>query len=440
MARIKLDDYVVARLSPRTSETTGKLVNYVAWDEEIHGFGLQVAKSGAKSWVLKYIWGRRQEWFAFASYPGLTARAARQKALAMKDGLKDGVDPKAKRDEIKKARTVAEVAAAALEEHWRPNNRDRSVSEIEDLLDQWILPRLGKRLVKDITTLDVTLLHQEIAAQKRPRGGVMKPMTTRANRVLACMSKMFALTELWGDRPQNSNPCKGVVRKPETKRKRYLKPKEVELFARALTAVEPRFTLGVAALRLLLFTGARKSEILGLRWSWVDLDEKVLRLPAEAHKTGNATGDAKVIVLNDLSISVLQPLYDSLRTPTDGGLRLLKLPTFVFPGATVKVPATSVRAAWEAALKAANDIEKQEAEEENRYPKEVLQDLRVHDLRHAFASFAIGTGANLSAVGALLGHTQAATTQRYAHLLDDPLRAAAQGAGEAMAKAMRGAK
>ena len=290
MAVAKLDKNLVESLGIRVSEKTGRPVNYTVWDTEDPGFGIQVTRYGVMSWVLKYVWGRRQEWYVFgavapksaAKSTGMTVSAARTAARAMKDGLKarPPINPKAARDSLRKARTVKELAEKALKEHWTPNNREKSVDEIKAMLNAYVIPKLGKELVRDITDAHITRLHQEIAGTKKLIRGVMKPMTTRANRVLACLSKMFSLAEKWGDRPKNTNPCQGQERKPEIQRKRYLKASEMPILANALAAVEPRYPMGVVALRLLLATGARKSEILNLEWSWVDLDAREIHLPA----------------------------------------------------------------------------------------------------------------------------------------------------------------
>lgn len=412
----KLTERTVKLMGPKVGED-GRPVNVTYWDEDESGFGLQVTKSGAKSWVLKFIWGRRQDWFVFARYPGLTVEAARTKAKALKQQIREGVNPRKVRDERRDAMTMDKLADRALEEWWRPRGNPRSVGEQESILDQWVRPTLGKSLVRDVTDADIAKLHH-----------AMRSTPIRANRALACLSKLFKLAERWGDRPKGTNPCIGLERYPEEKRKRYLSASEVLWFAHGLASQEERFPLAVAALRLLLFTGARKSEILGLRWSWVDLEANQIHLPALEHKTGKKSGD-KFIPLSEPAKDLLIALA-----------AMPRLGPFVFPGLNPRKPMTSLERAWKAVIEEARRAAKEDAQNNNwKIPEGFLDDLRIHDLRHTFASMVIGTGRSLPIVGALLGHTVPATTQRYAHLENDPLRQATEDAGEVLRKRMGGA-
>jgi integrase len=366
---------------------------------------------------LKFQWGRRSDWMVFGSYPGLNVAAARTRARELKVLVSQGVNPKTAREDLRKAPTVAELAAKALAEHWNVRNRVASAHEVESLLDQWILPALGRKLVQEVTEADILQLRH-----------AMRKVPTRANRAMAALSKLFNLAERWGHRPKNTNPVQGLERNPEKKRKRYLSPQEMALFARALVAQEETYPLPVEILRLLLFTGARKSEILGLRWEWVDLENGIVKLPPDAHKTGVKSGE-KVLLLNAPALEIIKTL---------AGVRL---GPFVFPGLKTGTHLVSLTGCWNAVLDSARAFEREDAKKAGRKPDlRLMADLRIHDLRHAFASYAIGTGSNLPVVGALLGHTQPSTTSRYAHLMDDPMRKATEAAGAAISKAMGGSR
>jgi integrase len=232
----------------------------------------------------------------------------------------------------------------------------------------------------------------------------MRSTPGAANRVLALLSKMFNLAERWGLRPDHTNPCRHVERYVERKMERFLSPEELARLGAALAAAERGETempSAIAAVRLLAFTGARAGEVLGLRWEHVDLQSGCLRLPMS--KTGR-----KVIHLNEPAIGVLAELAER---KTDN--------PWVIEGAKPGSPLVNIRKPWHRLREAAG-----------------LPDVRLHDLRHSFASVAVAGGLSLPVIGALLGHSQPATTARYAHLAADPLRAAAEAVGTRLGAAM----
>ena len=233
----------------------------------------------------------------------------------------------------------------------------------------------------------------------------MRPTPGAANRVLALLSKMFNLAEQWGLRPDGSNPCRHVERYRERRMERFLSAEELARLGTVLAEAERTATLPasvIAALRLLIFTGARLGEVLGLRWEHVDFERACLRLPES--KTG-----AKTIYLSPPALEVLQTLRHGSDSP------------WVLPGRVPGKPLIELRKAWYRIRAKAG-----------------LDDVRLHDLRHSFASVGAAAGQSLPVIGALLGHTQAATTQRYAHLAADPLREASNLIGARIAGAMRG--
>jgi integrase len=215
-----------------------------------------------------------------------------------------------------------------------------------------------------------------------------------------------------------------VRRFPDRRKERYLSVAELERLGAALrrgetvgfprsarddkrapkAEVNDRISMyAAAAIRLLLFTGARRGEILQLRWDQVDLDRRILALPTS--KTGH-----KVILLNGPAAAVLLELPRTFGNP------------FVIAGTKTSAPLADLKRVWSAICREAN-----------------LPSLRIHDLRHSFASVGAGANLGLPIIGKLLGHTQASTTQRYAHLADDPLRRAAEIIGGAIAAGLRGA-
>jgi integrase len=226
-----------------------------------------------------------------------------------------------------------------------------------------------------------------------------------ANRALALFSKMANLAERWGWRPDGSNPCRHVDKYPEHRSERFLSDMEIARLAEALAESEQSSTESssvIAAIRLLLFTGARLSEILTLRWEHVDFESQCLRLPDS--KTG-----AKTIYLPAPALNILADLHRSDSNP------------YVIAGAKPGAHLVNLRKPWDRIRRRAG-----------------LQGVRLHDLRHSFASMAVAGGLSLPIIGALLGHTQPSTTARYAHLAADPLKQATDLIGQRIAAAMAG--
>jgi integrase len=246
--------------------------------------------------------------------------------------------------------------------------------------------------VKAVTRVDIAQLHN-----------AMRQTPGAANRTLALLSKMLNLAEKWGLRLDGTNPCRHVEKYPERKLERFLTADELARLGETLLQAEQTRTelpSALAALRLLLFTGCRLSEILTLRWDYVDLDAKCLRLPDS--KTG-----AKTVYLSEPALEVLNSIERTSGNP------------FVIAGARPSSHLINLRKPW-GRIRAKAD----------------LPDVRIHDLRHSFASVAVAGGLSLPTIGALLGHSQPATTHRYAHLAGDPLREATNLIGRRLATAL----
>jgi integrase len=226
----------------------------------------------------------------------------------------------------------------------------------------------------------------------------------QANRSLAVLSKMMTLAEAWGLRTDGSNPCRHVKKYQEHKRERFLTQQELRRLGAALTDVQTHRTESpfvIAAIGLLVLTGARLTEVLTLRWDYVDFENQVLRLPDS--KTG-----AKLIYLNDAAVKLLRTLPSMAGNP------------FVIAGGKPGARLINLQKPWRRIRAAAN-----------------LDDVRIHDLRHSFASVGAGAGMSLILIGKLLGHKQAATTARYAHLAADPILAASNVIGNHISGAMK---
>jgi integrase len=300
-----------------------------------------------------------------------------------------GGDPVAEHRERKQAPTVAELATRFLAEHVETKRKPRTVRDYRRLLENVIVPALGHRQVADVIRSEVARLHHSRRATP-----------IEANRALAVLSVLCTFAERIGERPDGSNPCRHVEKFPERRRERMLAPGELARLGRALAAYQgPPYH--VAAIKLLVFTGARLGEILGLQWQWIDIERGEARLPDS--KTG-----AKTIHLPPPALEVLASLPRIEGQPYVLGS---------------KRGTTFIEKPWRAIRKEAG-----------------LEDVRLHDLRHSFASVAAAGGMGLPIIGKMLGHTQPATTARYAHLASDPVKAAAAEVARRIEQALSGAE
>ena len=365
------------------------------WDTELRGFGCRVQRGGGKSYVLQYRAGSgrgaplRKLTIGRHGSPWApeTARGEAKRLLGVIEG---GGDPAADKIARTQSPTISDLAERFLAEHAESKRKTSTALEYRRLLDRLILPALGKRKVADVARGDIAKLHHA------NRGAPYQ-----ANRVLAVLSKMFNLAERWGLRPDSSNPCRHVEKFGERKRERMLSPVELARLGDALAAHNGS-PYAVAAVKLLVFTGARLGEVLGLRWEWVNFERGEARLP-------DSKSGAKTLHLPPPALAVL-----ALLPRLDGNPHLIV-------GAKEGAALVNLEKPWRAIRAAAG-----------------LDDVRLHDLRHAFASVAASSGMGLPIIGKMLGHTQAATTARYAHLASDPVKAAAAAVAGKIAAAMAG--
>ena len=376
-------------------EQTSSSRDQLIWDREIKGFAIRCRSSGAKHYVLKMRVGGRQRWITIGRHGSpWTPDTARREALRLLGLRAAGHDPATERDRQKGAITIAELGARFLTEYVPQHCKPRTAEEYQRAVDRFINRVLGRQRISDLTRADVGRLHHQY--RDRPY---------QANRSLAVLSKMMNLAEAWGLRLDGSNPVRHIKKYREVKRERYLTREELRRLGAALADAQAAGTenpFGIAAIGLLVLTGARLSEILTLRWEHVDLDNQVLRLPDS--KTG-----AKLVYLNGAAINLLRtmPRMDGNPHVIAGrrnGARLINL----------QKPWRRIRS------------------------RAGLPGVRIHDLRHSFASVAAGAGLSLPLIGKLLGHSQPVTTARYAHLAADPVRAGSNLIGAEISSAMSG--
>ena len=352
----------------------------VYWDSDLKGFGVIVLPSGRRTYCVQYRNIQRiKKRFKIGIHGQITAEEARTLAKKYLGKVTHGEDPAAKKKENRDLPTIKILAEDYLERH-ASRKRLRSAQEDQKLFKQIILPCLGNQQVKDITRRDIEHIHLQL--QKTPY---------HANRVLALLSKMFSLAVIWGWRVDN--PVKGMERYQEEKRDRWLDKEELSRFWEVLERY-PNHSAAFA-LKILLLTGARKSEVLQATWDQFDLQKGIWTKPSHLTKQKKK----EHLPLSKQSLELLQELKKLNKNDSP----------YLFPNQVNGQPIRDVRAFWGRVLKEAS-----------------LKNVRIHDLRHTHASHLVSSGLSLSIVGKLLGHTQASTTHRYAHLADDPLRQAAE--------------
>ena len=356
----------------------------VVWEKLVKGFGVCVTAAGSKSFLVNYR--RRgdgiQRRFTIGSYPDWSVGAAREEAKRLKRAIDGGADPIGDLRTHRAAPTVNDLCDRFIAEYL-PRRRASTQRSYLQHIEAEIRPVLGRMKVAAVSFADVDALHRSISKRGVPY---------RANRTLATLSAMFSMAVKWKLRADN--PCKGIERNQEHKRRRYLSSGELARLSKALNGYSDQQSADI--IRLLLLTGARRSEALQAKFDDFDLETGKWSKPG-------ATTKQKTLHEVPLSDAALKLLLD-LRG------RVPKSVEWVFP-ATDGSHRKDVKDAWAAICRDAG-----------------IKGARLHDLRHTYVSVLASAGLSLPIIGAMLGHTQANTTQRYAHLFDDPLRAAADRA------------
>ncbi len=400
----------------KTAVDTAKpeAADWFLWDTELKGFGLKVAKGGRKSYVCQYrtpggrsgedrritIGGHGSPW---------TVETARSEARKILGRAANGEDPAQEKQDLKKRLSVAELCDQYLK-HGCATKKASTLATDKGRIERHIKALLGRKKVHDVSRGDVKKFLQDVAhgktaadvkTGKRGRAIVRGGQGT-ATRTVGLLGGIFAYAVDCG--MIEASPVIGVKRFADKKGNRYLSQQELVALGEGLRKAEGEGEnqLAISVIKLLVFTGARKNEIQGLKWSEVDFGSGYLKLADS--KTGQ-----KSIPLN---AGALQVLNDQERLARNDHV----FPAFRGDGHYEGTPKV-----WERIRQAAG-----------------LNDVRLHDLRHSFASIAVAGGASLPIIGALLGHAHSATTQRYAHLSDDPLRAASEAVGHQIAASLMG--
>ncbi len=385
MAQISLNQQLVNNCACPVGQSKQEIT-----DKGCAGLILEVRRSGGKTYYLRYTNHRgKQRQYRIGNATVLTLNQARLKARSALNRVAMGEDPSEQRQEARNVPTFAQF----IEEQYMPfvQTYKRSVGTDVSLLKNHLLPRFGKRHLDEITRADI----QKILADRMAQGAA----PGSANRLLIMLRFIFNLALKWEIAGVKSNPSRGIpLLEENNKRERYLSVEEAQ---RLYESVCKGDTMLRYIVPMLILTGARKREVLDAKWEDFDLNRRIWRIPV------SKSGKARHVPLSDGAITLL------------GSIPRKPKCDWAFANPDTCKPYASIFGTWNTARKRAG-----------------LSDVRLHDLRHSFASLLINSGRSLYEVQKILGHTQVKTTQRYAHLSQDTLLAAANAATEAVGAVM----
>ena len=360
----------------------------VFWDHDLSGFGVRVYPSGTKVYLVQTRSGGKSRRITIGRHGVLTAEQARRKAAQLIARIKAGEEPARSQAPPDAGPTISEVAERYMKEHVAVRCKPSTARACRSTLDRYLLPAFGARPLGTIGREEVAALQYRL--HKTP---------TMANRVVDLLSRLFNMAEAWGVALDGGNPCRFVQKYKERSCERFLSEEEFGRLGRVLDELETEGKVtpnAAAAIRLLMLTGCRRGEIVTLRWEDVDLEAGELRL--RDAKTG-----PRLVALSPAAVRVLSANRRHADNP------------WVIAGRKPGTRLSNLNASWLVVRNCAG-----------------LEDVRLHDLRHSFASRALALGESLSMIGKLLGHRKVQTTARYAHLAQDSVKVSAARVAESL--------
>jgi integrase len=390
-------------LATRTARLTDPLAkalpapangNLIHWDDLVAGFGVRVTAAGARAFIFNYrVRGSgQQRRVTIGSVGDWATGAARAEAKRLRVLVDGGGDPRGDHESDRDAATMSELLDR-FEAEYLPRKRPTTIRNYKGMIRKHLRPHFGKfTKAAAVEFADIDKLHQEVSAES----------PYAANRCVSLLSRIFSMSIKW--KMRSDNPAKGIERNPESKRKRYLSGDELARLTKALAETPDRTFTSI--IMLLVLTGARRGEVFNMRWD----DLQLVPGGGVWTKPGSTTKQRTdhVCALSEPACQLL----DLIRKSVGGNGE------FVFPSDSECGHIVEIKKAWRALLDRAG-----------------IKKLRVHDLRHSFASQLVNSGASLELIGAMLGHSSPTTTARYAHLYDSVQREAAERVGVIVGKA-----
>lgn len=365
--------------------------DYLIWDQHVKGFGIRVYPTGRKAYLVQYRSGKRTRRITIGQHGVLTAEEARKEARRFLGDVARGDDPSRDRQAVRRAPTVAALCDRFLDEYVDQHCKPTTARDYRSIMRRFIRPKLGPMRVADVTRADIIAFHH-----------ALRDTPYQANRAASMLSKLFNLAEDWGLRQSGSNPARRIKKNREDEKKRYLSEEEQVRLGDVLSDALDGGTESVyvvSAILLLIYTGCRHSEILGLRWDYVTAHH--LELPDS--KTGR-----RRIPLPREAYDILEILPRQQDNP------------YVILGGSDVGPLVNLQKPWRRIRKLAG-----------------LDDVRIHDLRHTYASVAMMNGIDPFTLKEILGHKNLQTTLRYAHLADEDVQRAAGSVASRLAGSLR---
>ena len=366
--------------------------DYVVWDRDLPGFGVRVSASGRKVFLVQARGPDGSRRMTIGRHGEMSVGEARKQAVVFMRRIRRGEDPATEPPSAEA--TVADVARRYLRSHVTVNCKPKTMELYRTVIDNHIVPVLGEQLIGAVRRSDVAALH--FALRDRP---------AVANSSIQVLSQLFRKAQQWGLAPEGRNPCRSVRKYKLRLRNRHLSREEYRRLGQALRDGEADGSIAgpaAAALRLLILTGCRRDEILTLRWDDVDRHARELRL--RDSKSGPC-----MVALTPAVEGVLDGIR---RTPGN---------PWVIVGEAPGARLMTLKSTWRRVKKHAG-----------------LQDVRLHDLRHSYATRALALGESLTMIGKLLNHAQMQSTARYAHIMVDAERASAARVGDSIAAHIAG--
>lgn len=389
--KFRFTQRAIDALPPHPANAASRSAEYS--DTEVIGLRLAVNKAGRKFFYFRFTFNGEKRVIKLGEYGAMTIPDARKKALEMRADIDAGIDPTVERDRIRGIPTFKDFALNDYME-WAKGSK-RSWNADLSKFNNHLIPKFGNRRLTEITMRDIQLYHAQVR-QSHSAGS--------ANRHLSVISKLYKCAIQWGI--VERNPCAGVKKFQENNAmQRFLTPDEIRRLYKAMDDMNGRSVMTIASLKLLLLTGARRSEALTARWENVDLERGIWRIP----HTKN--GRAHHVMLSDEAKELLAKLPRVEGSP------------WVFPGRDPSKHVVDPRKCLDQLMDAAG-----------------IERIRIHDLRHTFASLCAQSGHDLYLIKQALNHSDIQVTQRYAHLTSDNLRTAVQSVGSIVSQAIHSAE